>query len=379
MAVRAPSLKVPPTWQSPPQTALSLLRCDVAAVGPRRAAYLKGADAKEAAGGAGGREGTEKPGKKPRRTGSTRTDVESGAPTLAEVHSAPASCYAELLSFGCPVLDAAAGGGVPVGSLTELAGESAAGKTQLCLQLALAAQRPGAAGGLGGAAVYVTTEGDAPMRRLDQLASSLPGELPPSPRDNIFVERAGRVAELLAIIARLRVFVRQRAASGRPIRLVVVDSIAAVIRVEFSNTVKRLTDRAGAMFKIAAELKALAHEFRLAVVVVNQATDVFTAGDSVRRFIQPSLGLSWASAVNTRIVVSRADTSFVSRDNRHRVLAQAPHGGGASADDGGPRPRRMELVFSSFAPSSWCEYRIHPDGVSGIDAAYVTGDSGMEK
>lgn len=50
------------------------------------------------------------------------------------------------------------------------AGEAAASKTQLCLQLLLSAQLPQQFGGLDGAAVYVYTEGDPAMRRLHQLA-----------------------------------------------------------------------------------------------------------------------------------------------------------------------------------------------------------------
>lgn len=112
------------------------------------------------------------------------------------------------LSTGCPQLDAVLGGGLPVGSLTEVAGapggdlrhcwcrrrcrrslpppppathsrlacpslpagEAAASKTQLSLQLLLSAQLPQQYGGLDGAAVYVYTEGEPAMRRLHQLA-----------------------------------------------------------------------------------------------------------------------------------------------------------------------------------------------------------------
>ena len=114
-----------------------------------------------------------------------------------------ASLPTDKLSTGCPLLDAALGGGLPVGSLTEVAGaaridqagrstlaaaaaaaatahipplhssfagEAAASKTQLSLQLLLTAQLPRQYGGLDGAAVYVYTEGEPAMRRLHQLA-----------------------------------------------------------------------------------------------------------------------------------------------------------------------------------------------------------------
>lgn len=52
------------------------------------------------------------------------------------------------LSLGCPVLDGLLRGGLPLGGITELAGRSSAGKTQLALQLCLAVQFPWRLGGL---------------------------------------------------------------------------------------------------------------------------------------------------------------------------------------------------------------------------------------
>lgn len=52
------------------------------------------------------------------------------------------------LSLGCPRLDRLLGGGLPLDGITELAGSSSAGKTQLALQLCLAVQFPRQHGGL---------------------------------------------------------------------------------------------------------------------------------------------------------------------------------------------------------------------------------------
>ena len=53
------------------------------------------------------------------------------------------------LSWGCPILDSQLGG-VLVPGVTELSGVSAAGKTQLCLQLSLMVQLSQRQGGLDG-------------------------------------------------------------------------------------------------------------------------------------------------------------------------------------------------------------------------------------
>lgn len=94
----------------------------------------------------------------------------------------------------CPVLDEWLRGGIPCGHLTEFAGEAGAAKTQLCLQLLLAAQLPHAVGGLNGAAVYIHTEGRASLTRLKQLIASHPNvapHLPPGydPLDYIYLAR----------------------------------------------------------------------------------------------------------------------------------------------------------------------------------------------
>ena len=47
----------------------------------------------------------------------------------------PEQC--QRLSLGCPVLDVLLRGGLPLDGITELAGRSSAGKTQLALQLCL--------------------------------------------------------------------------------------------------------------------------------------------------------------------------------------------------------------------------------------------------
>lgn len=61
------------------------------------------------------------------------------------------------------------------------AGEAAASKTQLCLQLLLCVQLPEAYGGLSGSAVYLYTEGSPAMQRLNQLAAALPSRCAPAP------------------------------------------------------------------------------------------------------------------------------------------------------------------------------------------------------
>jgi RAD51-like protein 2 len=69
-------------------------------------------------------------------------------------------------------LDTLLGGGVPVGGVTEVSGPPGVGKTQLLMQLAVSAVMPVEFGGLGGACIFVDTEGSFVAERLDQMATT---------------------------------------------------------------------------------------------------------------------------------------------------------------------------------------------------------------
>ncbi|XP_058018789.1 DNA repair protein XRCC3 isoform X3 [Ahaetulla prasina] len=63
-------------------------------------------------------------------------------------NKAPSTSQGQKLSLGCPVLDGLLRGGIPHTGITEIAGESSAGKTQIALQLCLSVQYPYRYGGL---------------------------------------------------------------------------------------------------------------------------------------------------------------------------------------------------------------------------------------
>lgn len=138
--------------------------------------------------------------------------------------------------------------------ITEIVGESASAKTQFCLQLTLSVQLPLAGGigggggrvvsggGLGGGAAFVSTEDAFPNKRMQQMMEHFV-EAHPSMQgmdlgSNIYVEHASTVDDLLRIVSqRVPLLLRQG------VRLVIIDSVAALFRVEFDreNSAKRAT------------------------------------------------------------------------------------------------------------------------------------------
>ena len=120
---------------------------------------------------------------------------------------------AEECSVGCPVLDRCLGGGIPCNSLTEIVGESGCGKTQICLQLVLSAQLSPSHGGLSASSLYIHTEFQFQIRRLEQLSNSfrsLHSQLFSSESgngydlcDRVFVERVYSTNKLLVKMSKI--------------------------------------------------------------------------------------------------------------------------------------------------------------------------------
>lgn len=251
---------------------------------------------------------------------------------------------------------------------------------------------------------------------------------------------------------------------ARPVRLLVIDSITALLRgaeTSFSSTSAGLTQRSRHLCLIADKLKALAVEYELAVLVINQVSDVFsrpysaavpvsssssrpsspasgsasagmssqrqsavgtgqwtasqhpghsqafyTEGDDppmryatqARWFSgqsrllakEASLGIVWANAINTRIMLSRTgrrrmlDPQDLSAVKRRRAIededgdgeTEAVTHGFVAADIKPTLIRRAHLVFSPFAPPGTIDFAITPSGVHTLRDSYKLDEAG---
>ncbi|XP_042485765.1 DNA repair protein XRCC3 homolog [Macadamia integrifolia] len=288
----------------------------------------------------------------------------------------PLHLLSQKLSTGCPIIDRVLSGGIPCNSITELVAESSCGKTQLCLQLLLSAQLPISHGGLKASSLYIHSEFPFPLRRLEQLSlsfrSSYPHLFPPQdPCDFIFVRAVQSADELLVLLDRIDALLTHPP-SKLPVKLVVIDSIAALFRSEFENTPADLKRRSSLFFRISGKLKSQAKRYGLAVVVTNQVVD-FVASDGVNglrvgnmrclyssgRQIFPALGLAWANCVNSRLFLSRND-EIVGCDSR--------------LEDGGVKGtgvvrtrRKLQVVFAPHLPEASCEFVIVREGIFGVN------------
>ncbi|GET92005.1 recombinase rad51, putative [Leishmania tarentolae] len=90
----------------------------------------------------------------------------------AELQARQAQGFPTHLTTFSRELDRVLGGGVPVGGVTEISGPPGVGKTQLLMQLAVSCAMPVEFGGMGGACLFVDTEGSFVAERLEQMATA---------------------------------------------------------------------------------------------------------------------------------------------------------------------------------------------------------------
>lgn len=205
-------------------------------------------------------------------------------------------------------------------------------------------------------------------------------------------------------------------------RLLILDSIGALFRAgDHKSSYNGIIQRTRALCPIADKLKALAAQYNIAVLVINQVADVrdkekssvphtqlsessaswtspaarAAAGEPLMLYAtqawwfsgitseqakEAALGLVWANAINVRIMVSRtgrrrilpADTLKRKRTEDEEEFSQQP-----------TLIRRFRVVFSAFAPPSTTDFIITSTGVHSIPAKHEpvieTDDSGLSE
>ncbi|KAI5342800.1 hypothetical protein L3X38_010676 [Prunus dulcis] len=278
------------------------------------------------------------------------------------------------LSIGCPILDhcLGGGGGIPCNSITELVGESGSGKTQLCLQLTVRAQLPPSHGGLGGSSVYIFTEFSFPFRRLQQLGNlyhaSYPNFIRLEPLEDIYVHGVHDAQELIHVLGDIEAFIAIDH-TRLLVKLIVIDSIAALFRSQYQTTPADLKRRSEMFFNISGTLKGLANKYGLAVVVTNQVVDFIgphhgvngvrlgnleSLGTSGRR-VSPALGLAWAHCINSRVFLARYEQSIEGdiRNAPSTSISSQTHG-------------TFHLVFAPHLAYASAEFVIKKEGVVGV-------------
>ena len=169
------------------------------------------------------------------------------------------------ITTGSKELDGLLGGkGIETKAITEAFGAYGSGKTQLGLSLAVNTQLPLEQGGAEGKAVYIDTEGTFRPDRVKEIAEGK-GLNADGVLKNILVARAFNSDHQILLIDKVGELVK----NGEPIRMVIIDSLTAHFRAEFSGR-GQLADRQQKLNRYLHNLMKMGEQFNLAIYVTNQ-------------------------------------------------------------------------------------------------------------
>ncbi len=160
--------------------------------------------------------------------------------------------------------DLLGGKGVESRAITEAFGAYGSGKTQLGLSLAVNTQLPAEQGGANGKCVFIDTEGTFRPSRIKQIAEKM-GANPEKVLKNILVARAFNSDHQILLLEKVTEMIK----NGEPIKLLIIDSLTAHFRAEFTGR-GQLADRQQKLNRYMHDLMKLAETHNLAVYVTNQ-------------------------------------------------------------------------------------------------------------
>uniref|UniRef100_A0A452SA40 DNA repair protein RAD51 homolog 4 n=1 Tax=Ursus americanus TaxID=9643 RepID=A0A452SA40_URSAM len=211
-------------------------------------------------------------------------------------------------------LDKLLDAGLYTGEVTEIAGGPGSGKTQVCLCVAA-----NVAYGLQQNVVYIDSNGGLTASRILQLlqARTPAEEEQAGALQRIQVVRAFDIFQMLDVLQDFRGTVSQQVSSGSAAaKAVVVDSVTAVVSPLLGGQQR---EGLALMMQLARELKTLARDLGVAVVVTNHVIRDRDSGD-----LKPALGRSWSFVPSTRILLDVDEGAGASGSRRRACLTKSP-------------------------------------------------------
>ncbi|KAG8520201.1 DNA repair protein RAD51-4, partial [Galemys pyrenaicus] len=231
-----------------------------------------------------------------------------------------------ILSTGIGSLDKLLDAGLYTGEVTEIVGGPGSGKTQV--HVWPAARRIGevclcvaanVAFSLQQNVLYIDSNGGLTACRLLQLLQArIPAEEEQAGAlQRIQVVHAFDIFQMLDVLQDFRGAVAQQiSGSSGTVKVVVVDSVTAVVSPLLGGQQR---EGLALMMQLARELKTLARDLNVAVVVTNHMTRDRDSGK-----LKPALGRSWSFVPSTRILLEVGKGTGASGRQRMACLTKSP-------------------------------------------------------
>ncbi len=140
--------------------------------------------------------------------------------------------------------------------------------TQICHQLAVNVQLPRDMGGLEGSVIVIDTENTFRPERITQMAEAK-GLDPNEVLKNIYVAQAYNSNHQMLLVDNAKELANKLKKEGRPVRLLIVDSLMAHFRAEYVGR-GTLADRQQKLNRHLHDLMRFGEVYNAAIVVTNQ-------------------------------------------------------------------------------------------------------------
>lgn len=184
----------------------------------------------------------------------------------------------EFFTTGSSELDRILGGGFQTGKLTEVYGPFKSGKTALAHTLSVTIQLPPKNGGLNGSVAYVDTENTFSKEKIKRIARRF-GFKPDDVLSRIFHARIYSSDHQSQMIQKAEALCKTRG-----VRLIVIDSLMALLRAEYVG-IGKLAPRQAILNNMLHGLSRVAETYNCAVLLTNQVTTkmmgMFSSNDAI--------------------------------------------------------------------------------------------------
>ncbi|XP_038639779.1 meiotic recombination protein DMC1/LIM15 homolog [Scyliorhinus canicula] len=171
------------------------------------------------------------------------------------------------ITTGSQELDKLLGGGIESMAITEAFGEFRTGKTQLSHTFCITAQLPGLSGYSGGKVIFIDTENTFRPERLRGIADRFQVD-PDAVLDNVLYARAYTSEHQMELLDYVAAKFHEE---GGIFKLLIIDSIMALFRVDFSGRAE-LAERQQKLAQMLSRLQKISEEYNVAVFITNQMT-----------------------------------------------------------------------------------------------------------
>jgi len=251
----------------------------------------------------------------------------------------------EYFSTGSSELNRILGGGFQTGKLTEIYGPFKSGKTACAHTLAVTVQLPAKKGGLNGSVAYVDTENTFSKEKIKRIAKRF-GLNPKEVLGNIYHARIYSSDHQSQMIQKAEALCKTRG-----VRLIVIDSLMALLRSEYVG-IGKLAPRQAILNNMLHALSRIAETFNCAVLLTNQVTTkmmgMFSSNDAI-------------------------GGNIVAHGCHFRVMFKTK---GFSANNS--LKRRAIIVDAPDLPPEECEFFITSAGVADTEKAEVPELEGLD-